>query len=433
MMRRLHWQFYFAILATMALFIVASIVLWHVTSSSRDDRIAIETAAKLAEQLLPPPSASPVENQKIISAVSAHLGTGIELFNANGATLARAGDLPKLDGAAMTHGRGWTLTAGGPIWIIPLEDGRRLAFQPAHHLRPHGPQLLGLSIAAVIAFALGAYPIARRLTRRLAELQSGVEKWGVADLATQVPVRGNDEVAALARSFNSAAERIAALMQSQKMLLANCSHELRTPLARIRLGIERLSAGNDAVRNELTRNVAELDALIDELLLASRLDSGTPLLKVDDVDLLALAAEEGAHYDVEADGELVVIRGERNLLRRLVRNLLDNAERHAGGAIGLHVTKQTNDRALLVVEDRGPGIALANRADLFTPFHTSSAGSHSARGYGLGLSIVRQIARAHGGDVEYGTSPEGGSRFLVFLPIGNLERGVAAANLNHVQ
>jgi signal transduction histidine kinase len=419
-MRRLHWQFYFAILATMGLFIVASIVLWHATSSSRDDRIAIETAAKLAEQLLPPPSASPAQNQKIISAVSAHLGTGIALFDEHGAILARAGHLPNLDAAAISKGRGWSLTTGGPVWIIPLDDGRRLVFQPAHHLRPHGPQLLGLSVAAVIAFALGAYPIARRLTKRVVELKSGVEQFGQGDVSARVPVRGNDEVAALARSFNAAAERIATLMQSQKMLLANCSHELRTPLARIRLAIERLSNVDDAsVREEVDRNVAELDTLIEELLLASRLDTAAPLLRTEDVDLLALAAEEAAHYDTEADGEVVNLRGDSALLRRLIRNLLDNAQRHARGASRVHVAKQSATHALLVVEDRGPGIDPADRADLFTPFHTARSGANAARGYGLGLSIVRQIARAHGGDVEYSAMAEGGSRFSVRLPIGS--------------
>ncbi len=415
-MRRLHWQFYFAILATMALFIVASIVLWHATSSSRDDRIAMQTAAQLAEQLLPPPTASEAENQKIIGAVSAHLGTGIALFAADGSALAQAGDLPRLDRTSVLHARGWTLTSGGPVWIIPLDDGRRLAFQPAHHLRPHGPQLLGLSVAAVIAFALGAYPIARRLTSRLADLQSGVERLGVGDMAARVDVRGKDEVAALARSFNAAAERIAALMQSQKTLLANCSHELRTPLARIRLAVERLSDERyEPVRNEVERNVAELDELIDQVLLASRLDSAAPLHN-EDVDLLALAAEEAAHYNLEADGEPVIIRADPSLLRRLIRNLLDNAQRHAGGASRVHVEKDSEGRALLAIEDRGPGIDLGERAEIFTPFHSSRAKTAAGRGYGLGLSIVRQVARAHGGEVEYRALEEGGSRFTVSLP-----------------
>lgn len=418
-MRRLHWQFYFAIHATMVLFIVVAIGLWHLTRSSRDDRIAIETAAQLAEQLLPPKNASRAEDQKIIAAVSAHLGTGIALFDSNGATLATAGDLPHVEGAAVLKGRGWTLTAGGPVWIIPLEDGRRLAFQPLHHLRPHGSQLVALSIAAVIAFALGAYPIARRLTRRLAELQSGVEQLGVGDLAARVPVRGNDEVAALARSFNSAAERIASLMQSQKMLLANCSHELRTPLARIRLAVERLSNVSDEnALSEIKRNVTELDALIEEMLLASRLESSAPLSKHEEVDLLALAAEEAAHYDLQASGEPAIVHGDPVLLRRLIRNLLDNARQHAGGATLAHVTKRARDRACLIIEDRGSGIDPSQREDLFTPFHTSKA-AHQVHGYGLGLSIVRQIARAHSGDVEYDTNAEGGSRFTVLLPLAH--------------
>jgi signal transduction histidine kinase len=202
-------------------------------------------------------------------------------------------------------------------------------------------------------------------------------------------------------------------MQSQKMLLANCSHELRTPLARIRLAIERLSEVSDeSVRAEVNRNVAELDALIEEMLLASRLDSPASLIKYEDVDLLALAAEEAAHYELEADGEPVMLRGEPALLRRLIRNLLDNAQRHAGGASRVHVAKRSSHQAILVIEDRGSGIDPAERANLFSPFHTSRVGQS---GHGLGLSIVRQIARAHGGDVEYGVTAESGSRFTVIL------------------
>jgi two-component system OmpR family sensor kinase len=121
--------------------------------------------------------------------------------------------------------------------------------------------------------------------------------------------------------------------------LANCSHELRTPLARIRLGSDR------AVHDELARSIAELDELIGEMLLSSRLDALRTLERSEEVDLLALAAEEAAHVDRSVEGTPVIIRGDPSLLRRLLRNLLENAQRHAGGATHVCVYKNVSGEA----------------------------------------------------------------------------------------
>src|ERR1019366_4717667 len=157
-------------------------------------------------------------------------------------------------------------------------DNRWLLGQ--HIRQPHRAPL-GL-IAALIFIALavgiGAFPIVRRLTARLERLQSSVEALGAGQLSTRVAVEGHDEVARLAASFNRSAERIEALVDAQKSLLANASHELRSPLARIRMAVELMRTGSQAdMGEELTRNIAELDQLIDEILLASRLDSSADI------------------------------------------------------------------------------------------------------------------------------------------------------------
>ena len=116
-------------------------------------------------------------------------------------------------------------------------------------------------------------------------------------------MEGNDEVARLAGSFNRAAERIEQLVGSQKSLLANVSHELRTPLARLRVAIELLSGDErPELRRRIERDIEELDALIGELLLASRLDAGVEIERQEDVDLLALLAEEAVHTGAEVSG-----------------------------------------------------------------------------------------------------------------------------------
>ena len=162
-----------------------------------------------------------------------------------------------------------------------------------------------------LAVAVCAYPVVRGLTRRLERLQTGVETLGAGHLAARVKVEGRDEVARLAASFNRAAGRIEELLGVHRLLLANASHELRTPLSRIRLGIELYDGSKDPkLKTELTRDIAELDLLIDEILLASRLDAA-PTLQVEPIDLLGLAAEECARYeDCTLQGAPVTVRGD---------------------------------------------------------------------------------------------------------------------------
>jgi signal transduction histidine kinase len=414
-LRRLHTQFYIAIVATLAVFLLAAILFWNIPGTSRGEMWSIDTAAQLADAVLPPGSAASIEQQRVLDDLRRRLGMDLALYDARGAVIATAGHIPPISSLRLRD-RGWMVTHGGAVWVLPLSDDRRLVVRPQHG--PHGPGLhvLLVPLAIVLAFALGAYPIARRLTRRLARLQDGVDRLGAGDLSTRVSVSGNDEIASLARTFNASAERIEALVKSHKLLLANCSHELRTPLARIRVGLERMSRDSDrALYEELTRSIAELDALIEEMLLSSRLDALRTLERAEDVDLLALAAEEAAHFDRTVEGEPVIVRGDPSLLRRLIRNLLDNAQRHAGGATRVRVAPNTSGAAELNVEDGGAGVPEDEREKIFEPFYRSARAGAAAQGFGLGLSLVRQIARAHGGDARYVASPEGGSRFIVSI------------------
>lgn len=411
-MRRLHNQFYLAILAALVVFMIASGVFWSLTSKWRDDAWRTDAVAQLAQTLLPAPAATAPEQQRAIDDLYRRLGLDLALYDRDGAVLAATADAPRLTQRRLSRA-GWRLTRSGPVWVLPLADGRRLVVQHPHPETRASLHFFILPVSIVLAFVLGAYPIARRLTRRLERLQNGVEQLGQGDLATRVAVEGRDEVAALARSFNQSAERIEELVKAHKMLLANCSHELRTPLARIRLGIERLASNPDAAtRDELARSIAELDVLIEEMLLTSRLDALGKLERSEDVDLLALAAEEAAHFDRSVEGQPTTVRGDPALLRRMIRNLLDNAARHGGGATRIHVGSDAW-RAELVVEDRGAGIAAADRERIFEPFYRGPEGRAAARGFGLGLAIVRQIAHAHNAHVACVAPEGGGTQFIV--------------------
>lgn len=278
----------------------------------------------------------------------------------------------------------------------------------------HGAHVVLILGSIAAALALLAYPIARGITARLGRLDEGVRKFGAGDLAVRVAVEGTDEVANLAASFNESAARIEQLVKTNQMLLANCSHELRTPLTRMRLAVDRLRTGDTQAGAELSRNIGELDGLIGELLLSSRLDATRRPDRIERIDLLALAAEEAAHFDREASGTAVSFEGDPMLLRRLVRNLLENARSHAGGASAIRVEPYAGG-ARLVVEDEGPGIPPEDRERIFEAFYRRRDSAPST-GVGLGLAIVRQIARVHGGEVVCETREGGGTRFTVTLP-----------------
>ncbi len=285
--------------------------------------------------------------------------------------------------------------------------------------------LLGLIGLAV---ALGLYPVVRRLTQRLEGLQRGVQRWGEGDLSVRVPVQGDDEVADLSERFNAAAERIEGLMASQKSLLANASHELRSPLARIRMGLELMNGPADAdalARNraEILRNMAELDQLIDEILLASRLDAKeADIGTVESVDLVGLCAEEcarvGARFDVPEGLAQIEVPGVSKLLRRMVRNLLENARRYGASVQTDEVVLRLQTRpegVVLSVSDRGPGVPEAWRQRIFEPFFRLPGASEHVGGVGLGLSLVKSIAERHGGSVECLAQSGGGAVFVVNL------------------
>lgn len=274
-------------------------------------------------------------------------------------------------------------------------------------------------VLSVLALSIGlaAYPLMRQISRRLERLQQGVESLGAGDLSARVAVEGRDEVARLAGSFNQAAARIEQLVKANKALLANASHELRTPLARIRLAVELLKNSADPKRRAgLEQDIAELDWLVDEILLASRLDTVKEAIELQEVDLLALAAEECARYDAaQLEGSPGVIRGDARLLRRLLRNLLDNATRHGVPPAQVRISRDATTTTI-TVWDGGRGVAPEEFENVFRPFYRPSDPARRT-GTGLGLSLVRQIARRHGGEARCDVMPDGRSCFVITLPL----------------
>lgn len=298
-----------------------------------------------------------------------------------------------------------------------LPDGGHVrVFMDSHFDESKGKFLLAIFIVA-IAIGIASLPAVRYLTRRLEDLRRGVEHWGEGALSSRIEVCGHDEIALVAKSFNSAADRVENLIKSQKSLLANASHELRSPLARLRMAAEMFEASpSDSLRNEIVQNLTELDELVDEILLKSRLDSDRKLELDQLVDLLPLAAEEAAAVGAEVDGEPLTVQGNERLLRRVIRNLVQNAARHGKPPVTVYVNAHAG-QARISVCDQGDGITPEEAARVFEPFYRPAGRSESAGGWGLGLSLVAEIVRLHGGRAWYSSLDTGGACFTVELPL----------------
>jgi signal transduction histidine kinase len=291
--------------------------------------------------MLPAPGGPPAALAAAAERLADEMNADVSVYGADG-TLAGSRGLP-IGLAASERERFGRMPR---VMRIDLADGRVVLAR----WRPPGPGpgLRILSIMLIVAGAIGltAFPVAARLTRRLEALRSGVERWGAGGLSLRVDDQGDDEVAVVARTFNAAAARIEQLMNAQKALLANASHEVRSPLARLRVAVELwLADPRPDLHAEILRDLAESEQLVDEILLASRLDhDGSTTAQTVRVDLLGLAAEEAARLEagvasVSDGADAVEIDGDATLLRRLIRNLLENAARHGRPPIHIAVAR----------------------------------------------------------------------------------------------
>ena len=424
-MRRLYVRIYLAVLGSLALFALLTGLTWRLFSGFETMGPGSAFFTEAADRLAPPAGAALEAQRQQLERWRTISGYDVALFAPTGELVAQSANAnlpaPASAGSASPAWH-WRGPFGG--YAVRLSDGRWLvAARPEAErgLLHHFGWLLALfGIAGAVG--VSAYPVVRRLTRGLEQLESSVEALGAGDLSARVTISGRDEVARLGRKFNQAAERIEQLIASNKSLLANASHELRSPLARLRMGIEETAGAVPvATQAELSRNIRELDQLIEEILLASRLEaqSADPINLVP-VDLIALTAEECARTDAELasipEGGIVLPADER-LMRRLIRNLLENAKRHAGASkVDVELRSSASEIELNVL-DRGPGVPEAERERIFEPFYRQPGTREREGSVGLGLSLARQIAKRHGGTIVCLPRPGGGSCFRVSLPV----------------
>jgi signal transduction histidine kinase len=273
--------------------------------------------------------------------------------------------------------------------------------------------------------ALVVWILVGRTLRPVERIRAEVATIGLDELERRVPQpTGADEISRLASTMNEMLARLQSANQRQQRFVADAAHELRTPLTRLRADLEVGRGAGDLADAERLRlaalgDVVALQHLVDDLLLLARTDADAPLaLRLVDLDDLVLD-EALAAGDIDVRGvSAAQVVGDPSALRRVVRNLLDNARRHAASTVAVTLA-EVDGCAQLVVDDDGPGIAAEHRVEVFRRFvRLDDARSPGAGRTGLGLAIVDAVVRQHGGSAAVDDSPLGGARLVVTIPLG---------------
>jgi len=290
--------------------------------------------------------------------------------------------------------------------------------------------VLGTTLVVMLGIS---WWVARGLSRPLRQLADATERFGRGDLAARARLARNDELGRLGEAFDQMAARINTLVAAHGTLLANVSHELRTPIARIHVALELAEedpAGAHARIAGVSKDLAELERLVDDILTMTRLETGVRAapLRMEPTAPAELAARAAAGWrDRHGDRALALdvalplpeIACDPMLLRRVIDNLLDNAAKYSPAAtpVTLHV-RRGGGTVHFSIEDRGPGMTAEDLTHAFTPFWRSDASrTRGTGGVGLGLALARQIARAHGGDVELVSAPQRGTVATLSVPV----------------
>ncbi len=332
---------------------------------------------------------------------------------------------------------------------LPIDDGAyRVVAEPARAGRSHFTVLVARETESVdhtitevtsllaaglpmlvLLVAATTWVVAGRALRPVEAIRVEVAAITTSELGRRVPEPdGHDEVARLARTMNSMLERLEAARDRQRRFVSDAGHELRSPIATIRHELETALASPAAVDvSDLARDLLAEDlrmqTLVEDLLVLARSDEGTiglnpQVVDLDDI-LLAEAGRLRSRGLVRVDAGGISagrVRGDPAHLARMVRNLVDNAERHATRHVRLALGQ--DDRTVTIeVADDGDGIAPVDRERIFQRFtRLDDSRARATGGYGLGLAIVREVVAAHGGSVTVEDRASGGARFVVRLP-----------------
>jgi signal transduction histidine kinase len=384
-----------------------------------------------------------------IGAVQIVDDTGTVLAASNGAPTSPLVTTSLSDGQARSVGRVegpgrsfdyWvsaraTAVPGGSVTILVGADR-----EPVESVVTKVAALLAVGSPVIIALVVvGTYRLVGAALRPVEAVRSRVASISSTDLAQRVPIPATrDEIAHLAATMNAMLARLERGRAAQHRLVSDASHELRSPLSTITAALELASGRPELLDNELIDESLLPEArrmrhLIEDLLLLARSDEDAMELRRDDVDiddlLLAEASRLRAIGSVHTVTHIQPCRtvGDRAALARVVRNLVDNAVRHASTTVTMDCRPEAA-HAVITIADDGPGIPAQDRARVFERFvRLDPTRTRSSGGSGLGLSIVEQITRSHHGTVAVGDAAHGGAVFTLTLPLGQQD----SAGSNH--
>jgi len=310
-----------------------------------------------------------------------------------------------------------------------------LQVPPAPSVPLHAALMLGAAL--LLAFVFVAAPLTWSIARPIERLGAFARELGSGNLAARATIERSDEIGDLARSFNTMASQIQRLRASERELLGDVSHELRTPLARMRVVLDLAGAADHekarAYLAEITTDLAELEQLVDDIIVSARLDPEAPRWDAAQPPLRKVRVAIGEPVEAaiarfsarwpdrelayEPCGDLLVVDADPVLLRRVVDNLLDNARKYSTAPIAINVSRE-GDSVRVEVVDHGIGIAPEDHARIFTAFFRADRSrARSSGGVGLGLVLARRIIETHGGSVGFTSELDRGSRFWFQLPL----------------
>lgn len=289
-----------------------------------------------------------------------------------------------------------------------------------------------LALAASITTVGGAaagWLASRRVMRPLASVAVAAQAMSDGDLSRRLEVGHDPDLAPVASSFNGMATSLQQRIERELRFTADVSHELRTPITAMTSAVALAQRAELPERARfavtvLGEQVDHMRRLTLDLLEISRIDAGRDTLRLEDVDMTELAGRVLAGADVDASklrctaGDLSELRLDETRVERIIANLVENANRYGGGVSALEISTREND-LVIVVDDDGPGVRPEERTAIFGRFHRGSVEQAAGfpKGTGLGLALVEEHARLHGGSVHVTDSPSGGARFIVRLPV----------------
>ena len=418
--------------AVAVVLVVASVLLVARQRSGLVDQLD-ESLSVQAEQV-----ASEVEDDESPTLADVDDDRVVVVVDSAGEVVASSGDRDAVVDMPITETDGRDVTLDGDPYRLTSEsydtgsgDGLVLVAGQRDDIDESIAELTGslawiIPSTSVLLFAV-LWIAVRRTLRPVERIRAEVAAIGVTELDRRVPEpRGNDEIARLAATMNEMLARLQRSVQLQQRFVADASHELRTPLTRMRTELEvdeRHPADADPVRTRRSQldEIGALQRLIEDLLALARGDSakGAVVAETVDLDDIVLAELRSSGNGVRIDAGAVSaaqVVGDPAALRRVVRNIVDNARRHARSTVTVSLA-EIDGTARLTIDDDGPGIAPERRADVFDRFTRLDESRTGASGHaGLGLAIVHDIVARHRGTVTVDDAPGGGARFVVTLP-----------------